>query len=77
MLFLQFFNHKVSLLLFVVDFLCIRLAGSHICLPGSQLDCGRGRGGSHRESSQLPIVRLRVIYNSQLHGYTLLYSHPY
>jgi hypothetical protein len=31
----------------------------------------QGRGGSHRESSLLPIGRPGVIYNSKPYGYTL------
>jgi hypothetical protein len=31
----------------------------------------QGRGGSHRESSLLPIDHLGVIYDSQPHGYAL------
>jgi hypothetical protein len=36
----------------------------------------RGRKGSHRESSLLPIDRLGVKYDSHPHGYALFYSHP-
>jgi hypothetical protein len=32
-----------------------------------------GVGGSHRESSLLPIGRLGVIYDSQLHSYALFF----
>jgi hypothetical protein len=32
-----------------------------------------GVGGSHRESSLLPISRPGVIYDSQLHGYALFF----
>jgi hypothetical protein len=45
-------------------FCVLRLAGSHLWLPSNQKECGRGRGGSHSESSLLPIGRLRVIYDS-------------
>ncbi len=35
-----------------------------------------GEGGSHRESSLLPIGHLGVIYDSQLNGHVLFYTHP-
>ncbi len=34
-----------------------------------------GEGCSHRESSLLTIGHLGIIYDSQLHGYALFYSH--
>jgi hypothetical protein len=33
----------------------------------------QGRGGFYRESSQLPIGRLGVVYDSQPHGYALFF----
>ncbi len=35
---------------------------------------GGGSGGSRTESSLLPIDRMGVIYNYQLHDYTFLYT---
>ncbi len=60
-----FFNQKVKLSTGVWWCFCVlRLAGSHLWLPSNQKECGRGRGGSHRESSLLFIGRLRIIYDS-------------
>jgi hypothetical protein len=36
--------------------------------PRRPIGVHRGEGGSHRESSLLPICRLRVIYDSQPQG---------
>jgi hypothetical protein len=63
--------------LFVVVFLCIS-AGWELYVYDSQV-ANRSvavEGGSHRESSLLPISSLGVIYESQLHAYVFFYSHP-
>jgi hypothetical protein len=60
-----------SCLLFVVVFVCFLAGWESYMTPRRPIGVKRGRGGSHRESSLLPIGRLRVLQDSQPHGYAL------
>jgi hypothetical protein len=43
-------------------------------IPKRPIGVRWGEGGSHRESSLVPIARLGVTYDSQPHGYALFFK---
>jgi hypothetical protein len=68
----NFQSKSKSIHLFVLVFLCILASWESYLTHRQPIGLWQvGGGGSHRESSLLPIGCLGVIYDSQLHGYAL------
>jgi hypothetical protein len=73
MLFEAIFQPKSKIFpLFVVVFFCVCFSWLKVIYDSQATNGSVEReGGSHRESSLLPIGHLGVIYDSQPHGYAL------